>query len=234
MEIITLWNTQAQGTKEWQTHKNTMSWHLLYQSSIISILRRRSRRTEERNKWQWGDTNVPLLCSPLSAWENTTAQLSGLAEHKPSWKSWEFKWGGCGLAIHFSLFGFVSAVTQQPASLSYRRAVCSQPVSLQPPPTNCSQPVCHRKLHFHLQATHEQARSASTWRPKTGRERVGDGCGQTRKTGDWLGQCLHLVLTSISDDHMKRSIQPKQIDVHLVLAYIFPDSLILFFVEEGS
>lgn len=74
------------------------------------------------------------------------------------------KGGGvsCGLAIHFSLFGFVSAPMQQSACLSYRRAACSQPVSLQPPPTNCSQPVCHRKLHFHLQATHEQTRPAST------------------------------------------------------------------------
>lgn len=104
IEIFTPWNTQAQQTKEWQTHKNTMSWHLLYQSSIISILRRRCRRTEKRNKWQWGDTNVPLLCSPLSAWENTTDRLSGLTEHKPFWTSLEFcGWGVgcCGLAIHF-------------------------------------------------------------------------------------------------------------------------------------
>lgn len=106
IEIINPWNTQAQQTK---THKNNVLALVIiifffYQSSIISILRRRCRRTEERNKLQWGDTNVPLLCSPLSAWENTTDRLSGLAEHKPSWMSLEFRgWGVgcCGLAIHF-------------------------------------------------------------------------------------------------------------------------------------
>lgn len=177
MEIITLWNTQAQGTKEWQTHKNTMSWHLLYQSSIISILRRRSRRTEECNKWQWGDTNVPLLCSPLSACENTTAQLSGLAEHKPSWKSREFKGGVCGLAINFSLFGFVSAATQQPASLSYRRAVftacfsSTTPHQLFPaclPQEITLPPSGHAradKVCFHMKTKNRQGESGRRMRP---------------------------------------------------------------------
>lgn len=133
----------------------------------------------------------------------------------------------CSLVFHFSLFGFVSAPMLQSACLSYRRAACSQPVSLQPPPTNCSQPVCHRKLHFHLQATHEQTRPASTWRPKTGRGRVGDGCGQTRKPGDWFTSGNNI-------DHrqpheIERSTK-KKTDVNLVLPYICSDWAKLDFI----
>lgn len=93
-------------------------------------------KTQQPNSQAWLNTNPPEKAESLSG---------GL------WLSYSF------FPLRFCLSSHAAACL-----LSYRRAVCSQPVSLQPPPTNCSQPVCHRKLHFHLQATHEQARSAST------------------------------------------------------------------------